>query len=173
MADVNNVTADTFSHTFNTQRENVNAIFTSEKLDKSDDLVHIVNNLTINDARYYEPNTVTASDTQGDLTRNPETSTHTSNGNETVIHTINGNFEQKLLSNRTIPIVPPAINPGIDQWITSIVLAPQTLLAPEIKEVIMDVASGSTWVNSNPQQLIWTGVNGSTLGNIYYAADYC
>ena len=32
----NNVTADTFSHKLNTQRYNANAIFTSEKLDKSD-----------------------------------------------------------------------------------------------------------------------------------------
>ena len=46
-----------------------------------DDLVDAVNNLTINDARYYESNTATASDTQGDLSRNPETVTHTSKGN--------------------------------------------------------------------------------------------
>ena len=35
----NNVSANTFSHTSVTQRDNVNAIFTSEKLDKSDKLV--------------------------------------------------------------------------------------------------------------------------------------
>ena len=34
----NNLTADTFSHILNTQRENTNAIFTGKKLDKSDDL---------------------------------------------------------------------------------------------------------------------------------------
>ena len=39
IADANNVTADTFSHTSNTQREDFNATFTSEKLDKSDKLV--------------------------------------------------------------------------------------------------------------------------------------
>ena len=33
-----NVNADTFSHTSNTQIENANAIFTSEKIEKSDDL---------------------------------------------------------------------------------------------------------------------------------------
>ena len=32
--DFHNVTADTFSHTSNIQRDNTNAIFTSEKLDK-------------------------------------------------------------------------------------------------------------------------------------------
>ena len=54
IADANNFTVDTFSHMSNTQRENANEIFTSEKLDKSDELVDAVNNLTINDAIYYE-----------------------------------------------------------------------------------------------------------------------
>ena len=34
--DAHNVPADTFSHTSNTQRDNANVLFTSEKLDKSD-----------------------------------------------------------------------------------------------------------------------------------------
>ena len=80
IADANNVTSDTFSHASNTQREDENAIFTSEKIDKSDKLVDAVNNLTIDDAKYYESNTANTSDTQGDLTRNPETVTYTSNG---------------------------------------------------------------------------------------------
>ena len=80
ISDVNNVTMDTFSHTPNTQRENANVIFTSEKLDKSDDLADTLKDLTINDSKYYESNTATTSDTQGDTTRNPKTVTHTSNG---------------------------------------------------------------------------------------------
>ena len=67
---------------------------------------------------------MTASDVQDDPTRNPETFTHTSNKSETVTHTSNGNFEQKLLSNRTIPVLPPAMNPGTDQGNALIVLAP-------------------------------------------------
>ena len=51
--DANNVASDTFSHASNTKRDNANAIFTSEKLDKSDELVDAVNNLTINYAKYY------------------------------------------------------------------------------------------------------------------------
>ena len=90
-------------------------IFTSENLDKSDELLDTVKNLTINDSKYYESNTATASDSQGDITRNPETVTRTSNRNETVTHIRNGNFEQKSLSNRTIPVLPPAMNPGIKQ----------------------------------------------------------
>ena len=53
----------------------MNAIFRSEKLDKSDDMVDAVKNLEINDAEYYESNTVTAIDAQGNLTRNLETVT--------------------------------------------------------------------------------------------------
>ena len=70
IADANNVTVDTFSHMSNTQKENANMIFTSEKLDKSYELVDAVNNFTINNAKYYESNTATTRDTQGDLTRN-------------------------------------------------------------------------------------------------------
>ena len=65
--DSNNVTADTFIYATNTQRDNTNAIFTSDKLDKLDKLVDALNNLAINDAEYYESNTATASDSQGDI----------------------------------------------------------------------------------------------------------
>ena len=85
-----------------------------------DDIVHTVKNLTVNDAKYYESNIATASDAQGDLTRDPKT----------VTHTINRNFEQKILSNQTIHVLPPEINPGIDQEISLIILAPQMLLMP-------------------------------------------
>ena len=59
--DANNITADTFSHVSNTQKENANTIFISEKINKSNKMVDAVNNLTINDAIYYESNTATAS----------------------------------------------------------------------------------------------------------------
>ena len=62
------------------QKEYANALFTSEKIDKSDELVDAVKNFTINDAKYYESNIVTASGSQGDLTRNSETVTHAING---------------------------------------------------------------------------------------------
>ena len=80
-------------------------------------------------------------DTQGDITCNPETITHTINGNEIVTHTSNGNIEQKTLSNRTIPVLPLAVNPWIDQGIAPIVSVPQTLLAPVTKEVVAETAS--------------------------------
>ena len=80
--DANNATADNFSHTPNTQRENANAIFTSGKLDKSDELADTLKYLTINNYKYYVSNSATASDTQDDRTRNSKTVTHTSNGKE-------------------------------------------------------------------------------------------
>ena len=52
ITDANNFTADAFSHAFSSQRENANAIFTSENLDKLDKLVDTINNLTIKDAVY-------------------------------------------------------------------------------------------------------------------------
>ena len=50
--DPNNVTADSFSLTSSSQRENSNVIFTSEKLEKLDELVNAVKNMTINGVRY-------------------------------------------------------------------------------------------------------------------------
>ena len=48
LLDSNNVTADDFSHAFNTQIENANTILTSEKLDKLDKLEETLKDLTIN-----------------------------------------------------------------------------------------------------------------------------
>ena len=132
-------------------------------------MVDVVKNLTINDAKYYESNKNTVSDSQGDLTRNQETITYTSNMNEAVTHTTNGNCEHKLLSNRTIPLVVPTMNLRLYQSIKPIVLTPQTLLTPAKKEGIMDTALGSAWVNRNPGQVSRTGVNQSTPCNIFHA----
>ena len=140
--DSKNVTADKFSHVSNTQRENANTIFTSEKLDKLDELVDAIKKLTINDAEYYESNTETASDAQGNLTRNPETVTHTSNRI----------FEQELLSYWTSPVLPPPMNLLIDRGVLPIILASQMLLTPATKEVLTDAASGGAWVHRTPRK---------------------
>ena len=41
-SDAHNLTVDTYSQTFNTLRDNANAILTSEKLDKSDKLEEMI-----------------------------------------------------------------------------------------------------------------------------------
>ena len=51
--EAHNVTADTFSQTFNTQRVNENAILTSAKLDKSEDMSETLKELKIIGAGYY------------------------------------------------------------------------------------------------------------------------
>ena len=58
-----------------------------------------------------------ASDAQENLTHNQETFTHTSNRSS-----------EKKLSYRTIPVLPPPKNPGIDQRIAPITLEPQMIL---------------------------------------------
>ena len=80
------------------------------------------------------------SDTQGDLTRNPETVNHASNGK----------FERNILSYWTIPVFTPLINQEMDQGIAPLILAPQTLLTPTAKEVVVDAASGGAWINRTP-----------------------
>ena len=80
ITDDNNVTEDTSSNASNAQRKNANTQLTNEKLDKSDEIVYTVLKMTTNDSEYYESNTETASDGQGDLKENLETTTHTSNG---------------------------------------------------------------------------------------------
>ena len=141
--DANNVTLDTFSHTSNTQIDHANSVFTSEKIDKSDELVDAVNNMKINDAKYYESDIATTNDAHGDPTHNTETVNHTSNKNETVTHTGNGYFKQKIFINRNIPVVVPEMNPRIDQRIAPLVGATQTLLTPSTKEVVAYAALGS------------------------------
>ena len=115
-------------------------IFTSEKLYKSDELVDAIKILKINDAKCYESKTATASNSQGDLTRNTKT----------VPHTRNGNFEQRVSSYRTIPVLHLLTNTGIDQGVALSILAPQMLLKPVTKEVVADAASGGAWIYMNP-----------------------
>ena len=69
----------------------MDAIFTSEKLDKLDELANAINNLRINDAGY-ELNKAIVIDAQDDITSNPYT----------VTHTINRILYQNLLSCGTI-----------------------------------------------------------------------
>ena len=80
--DYHNVTADTFSHTSNIQRDNTNAIFTSEKLDKSDEVAETLKDFTINDVEYYVSNSENSNDAKIEPASNPKTVNHTSDGRE-------------------------------------------------------------------------------------------
>ena len=101
ITDANNFTADAFSPAYISQRENLDEIFTSEMLDKLDDIVDVINNLTINDVRY-ELNKAIASESQDNIMSDLDTLTHTSNSPDPVTHTSNGIVDQQLLRGRTI-----------------------------------------------------------------------
>ena len=60
---------------------------------------------------------MTISDAQGDLTHHLKTFTQTIKSKEKDTDTSNGNFQPKLLSNRTLPIVIFMMNPSIDNII--------------------------------------------------------
>ena len=94
-----------FNDASSSQRKKSNAIFRSKKLEKSDNLVNAINNLTINDASS-ELNTATISDAQSDLVSDPDI----------VAHTSNKSLDENLLSCRTIreiSVFPPSKKPRI------------------------------------------------------------
>ena len=119
-SDVKNITADIFNHTYNKQRENANAILTSEKLDKSDDLADTLKDLTINDAEYYVSKSATANDAKGDPASDLKTITHTNDGKVKFADNSNGILKQKLLSKRTLHVVVLTMNPRIGNRIVTI-----------------------------------------------------
>ena len=100
---------------------------------------------------------MTESDTQGNLTSDPDTVTHTSNRPYTVTHTSNGIFDQTLLSVRTIgkvSVLPPPMNPTVR-------LMPQRLLAPAAKEIFANAMLVNVWTSRTLWKISKTGVDGS------------
>ena len=80
--DAYNVTVDTLSQMSNTQRENSDTIFTSDKLYESDDLAETLKYLTINDAEYYVSDLANTIDAKDNPENVPKTVTHTSDRNK-------------------------------------------------------------------------------------------
>ena len=125
--DANNVTADAFSHASISKRENVDPVFTCEKLDNTDELVNTIHKLIINDA-VYVLNKATASDAQGDIKSDPDTVTHTSNGI----------LDGKSLSVRAIgevPVQSPPENP--------VLLVSKKMMTPVVKKIFAYATSGN------------------------------
>ena len=131
----------------------MDAIFTSDKLDKSDELVNAINKLTINDSGY-ELNKENVSDAQGNPTSRPDTVTHNKNGPDTVTYISNGILDQNLLNGwtiREVSVLTLPTNPTIR-------LTPQTLLTPAMKKKFADVSSGNTWNRKTLQRINRTGI---------------
>ena len=145
----NNVTADAFIFVSSSHRDKLNAILTSENLEKLDKLVDAINSLEIKYTRD-ELNTATTSDAQCVLMSNQNTVTHTSN----II------FEQKSLSLWIIEEV--FFLPFLTNLrISVIVLAPQTLLTPLVKEIFEDATLVNVWTTRTLRKTIRTGVDSS------------
>ena len=131
--DSHNITVDTFSYASNKQKENKNEIFTSEKLNKPDDLSETLKDLKIKDAEYYLSNSANKNDANGDPRGNPKTVTHTSDGKVKVKETRNKILQKNLLSNRTVPAVAPTMDHMIENRIITDERASHTLLTPALK----------------------------------------
>ena len=136
------------------------------KLYKSDKLAYALKDLTINNAKYYASNSAITSDAQSNLTRDPKTFTHTRNGKEKVTDISNGDFEKKYWVTGPSLSSTPKTNPKIYNRIALIGGDSKTLLTSTTEEVVADAALGSVWVKRTPRQVIRTGVDGSTPGNI-------
>ena len=63
------------------------------------------------------------------------------------------------------------MNLRIEQRIAPIILVPQRLLTPTMKEVVTDTASGGAWGKRIMRKVSWTGVYGSTPGDIRNAVS--
>ena len=164
-SDTHNVTVDNFSQTSNTQREKKNTILTSEKRDKSDALEKTLKGLTINDAGYYESDSANANDTKIDPASNPEIATQTSDiKKRKVTDTRNRDFQQKLLSNRTLTIITATIDPRIDDMVATCGASPHKLATPQMTEVITDMSCSRAWILRTPRYVRWTDRDGNTPG---------
>ena len=121
--------------------------------------------------KYFESETATASDAQDYPAYNLKTVTHNSNGKGKVTYTSNSSFEQKFSRNQTLPVVAQNINLRIDHRIVPNLASPQTLLTPDMKEVVADAAYICALVKRTPRKVGMTGVNGSTPGDVFNAVS--
>ena len=135
-----------------------------------DTLVEALNKLTINDAVYYESDSANAKDTKVNPTSDPNTATHTSDGKKRkVTETSNGYLQQKLLSNRTLPIITITIDPQTYDRISTCSGTPHTIVTHLMKEFITDAARSSARVLWTPKHVIHTGRVSTTPGNTPHA----
>ena len=120
----------------NTQGDNKNAILTSERLNNSNAQEEMLKGLKINDIGYYESD---ENDARVDPARDQKVPTHTSDGKKRkVTDTSNGSLQQKLSSNRTLPIITTTIDPHIPGRFATCVGNPHALTTPTTKGVITD-----------------------------------
>ena len=155
--DANNVTMDNFCQypvTNNTQGENANTIFKSERQNTSYMLAEMLKGLTldstINDSAYYN---LDEDDAESDPKSNPLVATHTREGKKrqvTDTDTTNGNYPQKLLFNRTLPMITPPIEPRIADGVAAGIGTTQEPYKISPKVIVTDAARSGAHVFRNP-----------------------
>ena len=102
-----------------------------------------IKGLTINNARYYESESANENDSKGDPAKNSKIATHTSDGKKgKVTDTRHGDLQQKLWSNRTLPIITTTMDPRIDDGVTTCRAYPHKIATPLMLDVITDTACG-------------------------------
>ena len=151
ITDANNVTMDTFYQspvTTNTQGKNSNAIFTSERRNTLDTLTEALKVLTLD-------STINNYAYKSD----PLVATHTSDekkGKFSDTDTTNVNYPQRLLINRTLPMIIPPIDPRIADGVTAgrgTEHARQTIAS---KVIVTAVVRSGAHVLQNPADVIRT-----------------
>ena len=127
-----------------------------------DTLAETLKVLTINDAGYYNSGKNYA---EGDPASNPKVATHTNDRKKRKLTgTSNGDLQQKLLSNRTLPIITTTIDPRIEDTVATCGGTHNTLAMLTTKEVITDASHSSAQVLRNPGHISRTGRDGNTPG---------
>ena len=115
--------------------------------------------LTINDAGYYNSY---ENDAKSDPTSNPKVATNTSDRKKIkVTDTSNEDLLQKLLINRTLPIITTATDTRIPDRVATCGGTPHARTRPATKEVIMDTARISTHIRRTPGHVNMTGRDGT------------
>ena len=100
----------------------------------------------INGSAYYNSD---ENDAEGNPKSNPLVATHTSDGKKIKVTdtvTTNGNYAQKLLINRTLPIITMTIDPQITNGIAAGRETPHARQMPISKVIIKDAAHSSAHV---------------------------
>ena len=127
---------------------------------------------TANDAGYYESDSANANDAKCESASDLKVDTNTSDRTErTGTDTSNGDLQQKLLSNRNLPITTMTIDPQIDNMVATSGVSPLKLAMPQTMEVIMDAARSSAQILRNLRHVSRTVREIITLGDYDVAVN--
>ena len=165
--DANNLTMDNFCQspvTNNTQRNNANMIFISERQNNLDVLSETLKVLTIDstikNSVYYNSDKHDAEGNRNDAERDPKSyplvSTHTSDKKKrkvTDTDTTNESSQQKLLINWTLPMIIPTIDPRIADGVVDGRGTRHVCQTPASKLIVLDAARSGENVFRTPMDV--------------------